>query len=148
MQGSQCRRPGWYHGLHGWWFVAGCSLFRFLFGYLWSQVLHHDWCCHLVSRNSPSLCFLASAYHLTRCIGCVLVCAVQNIPMLIVGRIINGFAVGICSAQVPVYITEIVCLSQLPRIINRPILTYFRRLPPPSVVVWSVSSSGPLPGVS
>lgn len=27
--------------------------------------------------------------------------------MLIVGRIINGFCVGICSAQVPVYITEI-----------------------------------------
>lgn len=28
--------------------------------------------------------------------------------MLIVGRIINGFSVGICSAQVPVYISEIV----------------------------------------
>ncbi|KAE8133540.1 general substrate transporter [Aspergillus pseudotamarii] len=41
------------------------------------------------------------------CIGCILVCAAQNIPMLIVGRIINGFSVGICSAQVPVYISEI-----------------------------------------
>lgn len=29
--------------------------------------------------------------------------------MLIVGRIINGFSVGICSAQVPVYISEMVC---------------------------------------
>ncbi|GIZ37187.1 hypothetical protein CKM354_000064400 [Cercospora kikuchii] len=40
-------------------------------------------------------------------IGCIIVCAAQNIPMLIVGRIVNGFCVGICSAQVPVYITEI-----------------------------------------
>jgi len=40
-------------------------------------------------------------------IGCIIVSASQNIAMLIVGRIINGFCVGICSAQVPVYITEI-----------------------------------------
>ncbi|KAI0842706.1 general substrate transporter [Hypoxylon sp. FL0890] len=40
-------------------------------------------------------------------IGSILVCASQNIPMLIVGRIINGFSVGICSAQVPVYISEL-----------------------------------------
>lgn len=40
-------------------------------------------------------------------IGCIIVSAAQNISMLIVGRIINGFCVGICSAQVPVYITEI-----------------------------------------
>ena len=50
---------------------------------------------------------------LDRCIGSILVCAAQNIPMLIVGRIINGFSVGICSAQVPVYISEIVCTSHL-----------------------------------
>ncbi|KAL4943788.1 hypothetical protein BDV06DRAFT_129660 [Aspergillus oleicola] len=41
------------------------------------------------------------------CIGSIIVCAAQNVPMLIVGRIINGFSVGICSAQVPVYISEI-----------------------------------------
>ncbi|KAI1140564.1 general substrate transporter [Hypoxylon sp. FL0543] len=40
-------------------------------------------------------------------VGSILVCASQNIPMLIVGRIINGFSVGICSAQVPVYISEL-----------------------------------------
>ncbi|KAG9526388.1 general substrate transporter, partial [Aureobasidium melanogenum] len=40
-------------------------------------------------------------------IGCIIVCASQNIAMLIVGRVINGFCVGICSAQVPVYISEI-----------------------------------------
>ncbi|WEW61135.1 high affinity glucose transporter [Emydomyces testavorans] len=40
-------------------------------------------------------------------IGSVLVCASNGIPMLIVGRIFNGFSVGICSAQVPVYISEL-----------------------------------------
>ena len=40
-------------------------------------------------------------------IGCIIVSASQNIAMLIVGRVINGFCVGICSAQVPVYISEI-----------------------------------------
>ncbi|KAG6028327.1 hypothetical protein E4U19_001567 [Claviceps sp. Clav32 group G5] len=40
-------------------------------------------------------------------IGSILSCASQNIGMLIVGRIINGFCVGIESAQVPVYIAEI-----------------------------------------
>lgn len=41
-------------------------------------------------------------------IGSIIVCASQNIGMLIAGRIINGFAVGIESAQVPVYISEVV----------------------------------------
>ncbi|PFH61736.1 hypothetical protein XA68_16457 [Ophiocordyceps unilateralis] len=40
-------------------------------------------------------------------IGSTIICASQNIPMLIVGRLINGFCVGIESAQVPVYIAEI-----------------------------------------
>ncbi|KAK1082998.1 high affinity glucose transporter [Friedmanniomyces endolithicus] len=40
-------------------------------------------------------------------VGCIIVSASQNIAMLIVGRIINGFCVGICSAQVPVYISEL-----------------------------------------
>jgi len=40
-------------------------------------------------------------------IGSIIVAASQNIAMLIVGRFINGICVGICSAQVPVYITEI-----------------------------------------
>ncbi|KAF3057940.1 High-affinity glucose transporter [Daldinia childiae] len=40
-------------------------------------------------------------------IGSIIICAAQNIPMLIVGRIINGISVGICSAQVPVYISEL-----------------------------------------
>ncbi|PLB41409.1 general substrate transporter [Aspergillus candidus] len=40
------------------------------------------------------------------CIGSIIICASQNIPMLIVGRVLNGISVGICSAQVPVYITE------------------------------------------
>ncbi|KAM4064525.1 major facilitator superfamily protein [Hirsutella rhossiliensis] len=40
-------------------------------------------------------------------IGSAIICASQNIPMLAVGRVINGFCVGIESAQVPVYIAEI-----------------------------------------
>ncbi|KUJ13103.1 sugar transporter [Mollisia scopiformis] len=41
------------------------------------------------------------------CIGSIIVCASQDIGMLIVGRVINGLSVGICSAQVPVYLSEI-----------------------------------------
>ena len=40
-------------------------------------------------------------------IGSTIICASQNIPMLVVGRIINGFCVGMESAQVPVYISEL-----------------------------------------
>jgi len=48
----------------------------------------------------------------------VLVCASVNIPMLIVGRIINGISVGICSAQVPVYITEVAPPSRRGRLVS------------------------------
>ena len=41
------------------------------------------------------------------CVGSIIVCASQNIGMLIAGRFINGFSVGICSAQVPVYVAEL-----------------------------------------
>lgn len=41
------------------------------------------------------------------CIGSTIICASQNIGMLIAGRVINGLCVGIESAQVPVYISEI-----------------------------------------
>ncbi|KAJ9145035.1 Hexose transporter [Pleurostoma richardsiae] len=40
-------------------------------------------------------------------IGSTLSCASQNIGMLVVGRVINGLSVGMESAQVPVYISEI-----------------------------------------
>ncbi len=40
-------------------------------------------------------------------IGSTIICASQDIGMLIAGRIINGFCVGIESAQVPVYISEL-----------------------------------------
>ncbi|GAM39429.1 hypothetical protein TCE0_034f10975 [Talaromyces pinophilus] len=40
-------------------------------------------------------------------VGSTLTCAAQNIGMLVVGRLINGLAVGFESAQVPVYISEI-----------------------------------------
>jgi MFS family permease len=55
---------------------------------------------------------------ISRIIGSVVTCAAQNIPMLIVGRIINGFSVGICSAQVPVYISELAPPSKRGRLVG------------------------------
>ncbi|CEJ58099.1 Putative Glucose transporter [Penicillium brasilianum] len=40
-------------------------------------------------------------------IGSAIICASQNMGMLVAGRVINGLSVGIESAQVPVYISEI-----------------------------------------
>ncbi|ORY57260.1 high-affinity glucose transporter [Pseudomassariella vexata] len=51
-------------------------------------------------------------------IGSIIVCASVNIPMLIVGRIINGLSVGICSAQVPVYISELAPPSKRGRLVG------------------------------
>jgi MFS family permease len=53
-----------------------------------------------------------------RVIGSVIVSASQNIPMLIVGRFINGMSVGIESAQVPVYISEIAPPSKRGRLVG------------------------------
>jgi MFS family permease len=51
-------------------------------------------------------------------VGSAIVCSAINIPMLIVGRFINGFSVGICSAQVPVYITEIAPPNRRGRLVS------------------------------
>lgn len=53
-----------------------------------------------------------------RVIGSILVCASQNIGMLVVGRFINGLSVGICSAQVPVYISEVAPPSKRGRLVG------------------------------
>ncbi|KAK2767016.1 hypothetical protein FQN54_006333 [Arachnomyces sp. PD_36] len=52
------------------------------------------------------------------CVGSIIVCASQNVAMLIVGRIINGYSVGICSAQVPVYISELAPPSKRGRLVG------------------------------
>lgn len=52
------------------------------------------------------------------CIGSIITCAAQNIGMLIAGRFINGFAVGICSAQVPVYVSELAPPSKRGRVVG------------------------------
>jgi len=65
---------------------------------------------------SNTICFASANSY--RCIGSILVCASQDIPMLIVGRIINGFAVGICSAQVPVYLSEVAPPSKRGRLVG------------------------------
>ncbi|KAI9769720.1 MAG: hypothetical protein M1835_006667 [Candelina submexicana] len=51
-------------------------------------------------------------------IGSIIVCASQNIGMLIVGRVINGMCVGLCSAQVPVYISELAPPSRRGRLVG------------------------------
>ncbi|KAH4612425.1 hypothetical protein HBI26_150120 [Parastagonospora nodorum] len=51
-------------------------------------------------------------------IGSIISCAAQNIGMLIAGRFINGFAVGICSAQVPVYVSELAPPSKRGRVVG------------------------------
>ena len=53
-----------------------------------------------------------------RIIGSVITCAAQNMGMLIAGRVINGFSVGIESAQVPVYISEISPPSKRGRLVG------------------------------
>lgn len=50
-------------------------------------------------------------------IGSTIICASQNIGMLIVGRVINGLCVGIESAQVPVYVSEIAPPSKRGRLV-------------------------------
>ncbi|KAJ5585620.1 Hexose transporter [Penicillium hispanicum] len=52
-------------------------------------------------------CIIWSGLPSAKLVGSILICASQNIAMLIVGRIINGLSVGIESAQVPVYISEL-----------------------------------------
>ena len=51
-------------------------------------------------------------------IGSIIVCASQNIGMLVVGRFINGLSVGICSAQVPVYVSELAPPSKRGRVVG------------------------------
>lgn len=51
-------------------------------------------------------------------IGSIISAASQNIGMLIAGRFINGFAVGICSAQVPVYVSELAPPSKRGRVVG------------------------------
>ncbi|EGC48561.1 sugar transporter [Histoplasma capsulatum var. duboisii H88] len=51
-------------------------------------------------------------------IGSIICAAAQNIGMLVAGRFINGFAVGICSAQVPVYISELAPPSRRGRLVG------------------------------
>ena len=41
------------------------------------------------------------------CIGSAITCASFSIGQLVAGRFICGFSVGICSAQVPVYVAEL-----------------------------------------
>lgn len=70
-------------------------------------------CVQLIFPMSPMRLLIVS-----RVIGCVIMCASQNIAMLVVSRVINGLAVGIESAQVPVYIAEIAPPSKRGRLVG------------------------------
>ncbi|KAJ5148109.1 High-affinity glucose transporter [Penicillium atrosanguineum] len=52
------------------------------------------------------------------CIGSAIICASQNVGMLVAGRVINGLCVGMESAQVPVYISEIAPPSKRGRLVG------------------------------
>lgn len=52
------------------------------------------------------------------CVGSIIVCATYSIGQLVVGRFINGIAVGICSAQVPVYVSELAQPSKRGRVVG------------------------------
>ena len=52
------------------------------------------------------------------CIGSIIVCSSFSIAQLVVGRFINGVAVGICSAQVPVYVSELAQPSKRGRVVG------------------------------
>lgn len=51
-------------------------------------------------------------------VGCAVVCSSQNVAQLIVGRVINGLAIGICSSQVCVYLAELAPSSIRGRIVG------------------------------
>ena len=52
------------------------------------------------------------------CIGSLITAASYSIGQLVVGRFINGFSVGICSAQVPVYVSELAQPSKRGRVVG------------------------------
>lgn len=51
-------------------------------------------------------------------VGAAIMSASQDIPMLIVARVINGFAVGLISAQAPMYIAEMTTPKRRGRMIS------------------------------
>lgn len=59
-----------------------------------------------------------SAHRIGRIVGSVICSASQNIAMLIAGRVINGLSVGIESAQVPVYVSELAPPSKRGRLVG------------------------------
>lgn len=52
------------------------------------------------------------------CIGSIIVCSSFSIGQLVAGRFINGISVGICSAQVPVYVSELAQPSKRGRVVG------------------------------
>ncbi|KYK57134.1 glucose transporter [Drechmeria coniospora] len=81
--------------------VIGGGLFGFDISSLSAQLGEQSYKCYF--NQGPD----GPPFNDNLFIGSTIICASQNIGMLIVGRVINGFCVGIESAQVPVYIAEL-----------------------------------------
>ncbi|KAJ5684533.1 uncharacterized protein N7477_000878 [Penicillium maclennaniae] len=84
--------------------MAGGSLFGSLFS---------SWTSDRFGRRDSL--FIACIIWL---IGSTLMCAVQNVAMLIVSRILNGFAVGMLTSQGPILIAEISLPHQRGRLLS------------------------------
>ena len=114
MHGPEARRAGRNYCLYGRRFVSGGFALRLSFRYLGKEEGNHDCIGDMVG-----LVYSAGiGADGRRVIGSTLICASQNIGMLIVGRFINGVCVGICSAQVPVYISELAPPSKRGRLVG------------------------------
>ncbi|KAL3423376.1 high-affinity glucose transporter [Phlyctema vagabunda] len=98
--------------------MVGCSYLGLPLRHAWEKKVDSDWINNLVRTFISRRLYEMGSLTVSRCIGSIIVCASQNIGMLIVGRIINGLSVGICSAQVPVYITEIAPPSKRGRLVG------------------------------
>lgn len=99
--------------------MARCFVLWLSFRHLWSKDLYHGWLMYLVRQTSADSTSKTSfIQRINRVVGSIIVCASQNIGMLVVGRFINGLCVGICSAQVPVYISELAPPSKRGRLVG------------------------------
>lgn len=102
----------------------------------------HGWLAHLVSSFATESTYSAD---INRVVGSIIVCASQDIGMLIVGRIINGLSVGVSIAVLSTSnCQELTIIRSV-----QPKFQFIcqRSHLPANVVVSSVRNNGPLLGV-
>lgn len=69
-------------------------------------------------------------------LGVILQASAVKLYMMLIGRIVSGFAIGLMSVGVPVYLTEQAMRTPFPRYMSKLKLTPPQRTP---VVSWSGS---------